>query len=218
MFYMLSLSRVGEKFNSYGRFCYIPSIKGKAPPVSRRGQKFELLVIVESEIVKALGGAYAAGKDGEVKGNAVRLHARDEIADGTLAHGADLVGAMARVPFIFIAVISLGFVAMLVASFDARRREFTVLRSVGATRLQLARVLVSEALSTAVKGIVTGIAGGSLIGWLCTAATRAAMSNWGLPAYFSLPAATVAVGALGAVVFALTVSVPVSLYLLRRNR
>ena len=173
---------------------------------------------VESEIVKALGGAYAAGKDGEVKGNAVRLHARDEIADGTLAHGADLVGAMARVPFIFIAVISLGFVAMLVASFDARRREFTVLRSVGATRLQLARVLVSEALSTAVKGIVTGIAGGSLIGWLCTAATRAAMSNWGLPACFSLPAATVAVGALGAVVFALTVSVPVSLYLLRRDR
>jgi hypothetical protein len=173
---------------------------------------------VESEIVKALGGAYAAGKDGEVKGNAVRLHARDEIADGTLAHGADLVGAMARVPFIFIAVISLGLVAMLVASSDARRREFTVLRSVGATRLQLARVLVSEALSTAVKGIVTGIAGGSLIGWLCTAATRAAMSNWGLPACFSLPLTTVALGALGAVAFALTVSVPVSLYLLRRDR
>ncbi|MBR4258024.1 MAG: FtsX-like permease family protein, partial [Kiritimatiellae bacterium] len=134
--------------------------------------------IVEREIVEALGGAWSEDSEGEIRGNTVRLHSRDEIADRTLAHGSDLVGAMARVPFIFVAVISLGFVAMLVASFESRRREFAVLRAVGATRFQLAKVLVGEALAVAVAGVALGFFGGALVGWLCTAGTRAAMSNW----------------------------------------
>lgn len=167
--------------------------------------------IVERAIVKALAGADLVGKDGEVRGNAVRLHARDEIADGTLAHGADLVGAMARVPFIFIAVVSLGFIAMLMASFDSRRREFEVMRAVGATRLQVAMVLIREASAVAVSGVALGIALGAPVGWLCTAATRAAMANWGLPACFVLPAGTVALAAALAVFFALVVAVPTAL-------
>ena len=173
--------------------------------------------IVEREIVEALDGAYAEDDDGEVRGNAVRLHARDEIADGTLAHGADLVGAMARIPFVFVAIVSLGFVAMLVASVDARRREFAVLRAVGATRWQLSRELVGEALRVAATGVAFGTAGGAAVGWLCTAGTRAAMANWGLPATFAMPVGTIAVGALGAAAFALAVSVPAALALVRRN-
>ena len=170
---------------------------------------------VEREIVEALDGAFAEDAEGEVRGNTVRLHARDEVADGTLAHGSDLVGAMARVPFIFLAVISLGFVAMLVASFESRRREFAVMRAVGATRLQLARVLVAEALRVACAAVLLGLAGGALVGWLCTAGTRAAMANWGLPATFSVPIGVIAEGALGAVVFALLVAVPSALALVR---
>lgn len=173
--------------------------------------------IVEREIVEALGGAWSEDSEGEIRGNAVRLHSRDEIADGTLAHGSDLVGAMARVPFIFLAVISLGFVAMLVASFESRRREFVVLRAVGATRFQLAKVLVGEALAVAVAGVVLGLFGGALVGWLCTAGTRAAMSNWGLPATFAVPLGVIAEGALGAVVFALLVAVPTALAIVRRS-
>jgi len=173
---------------------------------------------VEREIVEALDGAWSEDKDGEVRGNTVRLHARDEVADGTLAHGADLVGAMARVPFIFLAVISLGFIAMLVASFESRRREFAVMRAVGATRLQLAGVLVGEALRVASAAVVLGLFGGALVGWLCTAGTRAAMANWGLPATFSVPFAVIAEGAFGAVVFALLVAVPASLAIVRRRR
>ena len=173
--------------------------------------------IVEREIVEALGGAWSEGSEGEIRGNAVRLHSRDEIADGTLAHGSDLVGAMARVPFIFLAVISLGFVAMLVASFESRRREFVVLRAVGATRFQLAKVLVGEALAVAVAGVALGLFGGALVGWLCTAGTRAAMSNWGLPATFAVPLGVIAEGALGAVVFALLVAVPTALAIVRRS-
>ncbi len=172
--------------------------------------------IVEREIVESLGGAWGEDSDGEIHGNTVRLHSRDEIAEGTLAHGSDLVGAMARVPFIFVAVISLGFVAMLVASFESRRREFAVLRAVGATRFQLAKVLVGEALAVALAGIALGLALGAPLGWLCTTGTRAAMANWGLPATFVVPLPTIANGALFSVVFALAVAVPAALTLVRR--
>ena len=173
--------------------------------------------IVEREIVEALGGAWSEDSEGEIRGNTVRLHSRDEIADGTLAHGSDLVGAMARAPFIFVAVISLGFVAMLVASFESRRREFAVLRAVGATRFQLAKVLMGEALGVAVVGVALGLALGAPLGWLCTTGTRAAMANWGLPATFVVPMLIIAKGAFFSIVFALAVAIPSSLAIVRRS-
>jgi putative ABC transport system permease protein len=173
--------------------------------------------IVEREIVEALGGAWSEDSEGEIRGNTVRLHSRDEIADGTLAHGGDLVGAMARAPFIFVAVISLGFVAMLVASFESRRREFAVLRAVGATRFQLAKVLMGEALGVAVVGVALGLALGAPLGWLCTTGTRAAMANWGLPATFVVPMLIIAKGAFFSIVFALAVAVPAALAIVRRS-
>jgi len=173
--------------------------------------------IVEREIVEALGGAWSEDSEGEIRGNTVRLHSRDEIADGTLAHGSDLVGAMARVPFIFVAVISLGFVAMLVASFESRRREFAVLRAVGATRFQLAKVLIGEALGVAIVGVALGLAFGAPLGWLCTTGTRAAMANWGLPATFVVPMLIIAKGAFFSIVFALAVAVPAALAIVRRS-
>ena len=174
---------------------------------------FEAGRIVEREIVEAFGLLTE-----EIEDNAVRLHSRDEVADGTFAHGDEIIGAMAKVPFIFIFVISLGFVAMLVASADARRREFAVLRAVGATRGQLAKLLVGEALKVAAGGIAIGLVGGALVGWLCTAGTRAAMANWGLPPNFAVPYPVIAEGAAGAVAFALAVAVPTSLALVRRKR
>ena len=179
---------------------------------------FEAGRIVEREIVDALGGAYDLSDEGEVRGNTVRLHSRDEIADGTLAHGVDIIGSMARVPFIFIAVISLGFVAMVVASADSRRREFAIMRAVGATRLQLAGVLTREALKVALFGIALGLPGGALAGWLFTFATRKMMANWGLPPSFAVPGATISGGAALAVALALAVAVPSALAVLRRNR
>ena len=173
--------------------------------------------IVEREIAEALGGAWSEDSEGEIRGNTVRLHSRDEIADGTLAHGSDLVGAMARVPFIFVAVISLGFVAMLVASFESRRREFAVLRAVGATRFQLAKVLIGEALGVAVVGVALGLALGAPLGWLCTTGTRAAMANWGLPATFVVPLPIIAKGAFFSIVFALAVAIPAALAIVRRS-
>ena len=172
---------------------------------------FEAGRIVEREIVEALGMMTE-----EIEENAVRLHSRDEVADGTLAHGVEIIGSMAKVPFVFILVISLGFVAMLVASADSRKREFRVLRAVGATKGQLAQVLIGEALKVAGWGILIGLFGGALVGWLCTAGTRAAMANWGIPPSFAVPLVTIAKGAVGAIVFALIVAVPTSMAIVRK--
>lgn len=168
--------------------------------------------IVEGEIVKALG---LLGPD--VEHNAVRLHARDEIADGTLAHGVDIIGSMARIPFIFIAVVSLGFIAMLAASAGSRKREFAVLRAVGATRFQVAMRLAGEAVKISVCGILIGFPAGALTGWLFTSGTRAAMSNWGLPASFAVPWGVIAMGAAGALFFAIAVAVPAALVMVNRK-
>ena len=172
---------------------------------------FEAGRLVEREIVEALGMMTE-----EIEENAVRLHSRDEVADGTFAHGDEIVGAMARVPFIFILVISIGFVAMLVASFDSRKREFAVLRAVGATRGQLARTLVAEALKVALWGVVIGLVGGALVGWLATSGTRAAMANWGIPPNFAVPCVPIVKGAVGAIAFALLVAVPTAMAIVRK--
>ena len=182
------------------------------PEFLREHGAFEAGRIVEREIVEALGMMTE-----EIEENAVRLHSRDEVADGTLAHGVEIIGSMAKVPFIFIHVISLGFVAMLVASFDSRKREFRVLRAVGATKGQLARVLVGEALKVALWGVVIGLFGGALVGWLATSGTRAAMANWGIPPSFAVPFLTIAKGAVGAVIFALLVAVPTAFGIISKD-
>ena len=173
---------------------------------------------VESAIAAALGDGCRAGDAGEVVGNAVRLHSRDEISDGTFAHGNSIIGAMAKVPFIFVAVMAIGLVAMLVASADARRREFAVLRAVGATRSYLASRLAAEAVRTSLAGIALGLVGGAPVGWLFTFATRKAMANWGLPASFAVPWTEIAIGALSALAFALAVAVPASIAIVSRKR
>jgi len=162
--------------------------------------------LIEAEIAKRLG---------DPTGSTIRLHARDEIADGTLAHGSDLIGQAARVPFVFLAILAIGFVAMLVGEADARRREFSMLRAVGATRVQLAVRLVASAVRTASVGILLGLPIGSLAGWLFTFKT----GNWpGLPHWFVLPVGVVSEGALGALVFVLVFAVPTALALVGRGR
>ena len=160
---------------------------------------------VEKSIADALGNPVES---------TVRLHARDEIADGTLAHGSDLIGQAARVPFVFLLVLAFGFVAMLVADADAAKREFAVLRAVGATRGQLTARLARGALRTAAWGIVFGLPVGALVGWLFAIKTG---SVWPvLPHYFVFPWQVLAEGTLGALAFVLLVAVPTSLALVAR--
>ena len=162
---------------------------------------------IEAEITKRLGNPSSA---------TVRLHARDEIADGTMAHGTDVIGQAARVPFIFLAILAIGFVAMLVAEADARKREFKILRAVGATKAQLALTLVKSAAKTALAGIVFGLPVGALAGWYT--ATGTAKMWAGMPHYLVIPWPVVLEGAFGALIFALLFAVPTAISLIRNPR
>lgn len=177
---------------------YEPGFVEKCGGVFAAGRK------IESDIVRLLGNPATA---------TIRLHARDEIADGTLAHGSDLIGAAARVPLVFLFILSIGFVAMLVAEADARRSEFAVLRAVGATRGQVAWRLASAALKTALIGIVVAIPLGALVGWLFSIETA---KMWpGMPHWFVVPWRIVLEGAVGALAFAAVFAIPTSMRLLR---
>jgi hypothetical protein len=78
--------------------------------------------------------------------------------------------------------------------------------------------LAWEALATALLALAAGFPAGALAGWLFTAATRAGMSNWGLPANFAVPWAVIFEGAAGAVAFSLLVAVPSSLAIVFNSR
>ena len=115
-----------------------------------------------------------------------------------------------------LAILAIGFIAMLVAEADARRRELAVLRAVGATRAQLAARLAASALKTALVGIVVGLPVGAVVGWRFAIGTA---SIWkGMPHYFVVPWCVVAEGAFFAVLFALAFALPTSLSLVRSRR
>ncbi len=156
--------------------------------------------LVEKEIARRLGNRVDS---------TVRLHSRDEIADGTLAHGTDVIGAAARVPFVFLAILAIGFVAMLVAEADARNKEFRILRAVGATKGQIAWKLVASALRTAACGVACGVPAGVVCGYFASLKTAAIWP--GLPHYLAIPWQIVAEGAIGAFVFALIFAIPSAL-------
>ncbi|MBQ7188484.1 MAG: ABC transporter permease [Kiritimatiellae bacterium] len=176
------------------------------PEFLRTNGVFRAGRLVEAEIDKALGNP---------SGSTVRLHARDEIADGTLAHGSDVIGEAARVPYVFLTILAIGFVAMLVAEADATRRESAILRAVGATRWQLTARLCRSALKTALIGIVCGIPIGAVAGWYFSLKTG---SVWpGIPHYFEIPWRIILEGAAGAVVSALVFALPTSIHLIRHT-
>lgn len=149
--------------------------------------------------------------------NTVRVHHRDEIADGTIAHGADLIGDMARVPFWSLVVLSTGIITLLIASFQASAKEIAVMRAVGMTRNQLGRLLLGEALMTGACGIVLSLISGFCIGWTFTGWTRAWMTFGGLPVSLSIPWLTILQGVGFAFALCVTMAVPPILWLVRKQ-
>ena len=172
------------------------------PDFLERHGAFKAGRIIEEAVKDALG---------DPAGFTVRLHARDEIAEGTLAHGTDLIGQAARVPFVFLAILAIGFVAMLVAEAAALRREHAVLRAIGATKAHLAWLLALGAVKTALTGMAIGLPTGAFFGWLTAGRTASIWS--GMPHYFIVPWRIVAEGAFGALIFAALVSVPAAMVL-----
>lgn len=116
----------------------------------------------------------------------LQVHHRDEIADGTLSHGSDILGTMARIPFWSLVVTASGIAVLLIASATLSRREFATMRALGMTRSQLARLLLGEALLVALAAILVSLLLGILFGWSFTGLGGAA---WSLPLTFAFPVA-----------------------------
>ncbi len=76
---------------------------------------------------------------------------------------ADLLLLMAVVPFSAMAVASLGVTNTIMASIRTRRWQFGVLRSVGLTRWQLLRMILSEAVLVGLVGCAMGLMAGSIL-------------------------------------------------------
>ena len=127
--------------------------------------------------------------------SAIRVHHRDEISDGTLAHGSDILGAMARIPFWSLAVTSTGIVVLLIASVRGSKREFEVMRAIGMTRSQLGRLIFGEALLVTLAALVLSLLTGILVGWSFTGLSRWLMSA-GLDVKLIVPWATIGRGVL----------------------
>jgi ABC-type lipoprotein release transport system permease subunit len=149
--------------------------------------------------------------------NTVRVHHRDEIADGTLAHGAHLIGDMARAPFWSLIVLSTGIITLLLASFQNSAREIAVMRAVGLTRSQLTRILAGEAMITGICGISLSILSGFFIGWTFTGWTRAWMPFGGLPMTLSIPWLIILRGAVFAFALCIIMALPLILWLVRQR-
>ncbi len=124
----------------------------------------------------------------------VTLQLRDEIADGTIAHGAELIGALARIPFWSLALLLVGVISIIQANIRTRENEFALLRTIGMTTRQLRAQLLSEAALQLLLGILMSLLFGIIIGWTFTAWTRAWMPFGGLPIVLRIPWALIGQG------------------------
>ena len=127
-------------------------------------------------------------------GSVIRVHHRDEISEGTIAHGNDILGTMARIPFWSLIVTSMGIAVLLTASAQASRKETAIMRAIGMTRGQVAAMFAGEAALITVVMLIMSCIGGLLIGWSFTACTRMTL-NSGLPVTLVIPWLTIAKGA-----------------------
>ena len=137
---------------------------------------------------EAVKASVASADDGlrTLAGAAVQSHLRDEIADGTLSHGNDILGTMARIPLWSLFVTCTGLAALLVASARATRKETDTMRAIGLTRGQLARLFLGEATLVILCTLVLSLLGGLLLGWSFAEITRVNMRA-GLPVRFIVP-------------------------------
>ncbi len=129
----------------------------------------------------------------------IRVHHRDEIEDGTLAHGNDILGVMARIPFWSLVVTSSGIAALLIASAQGSKKEFQMMRAVGMTKSQLGRLIFGEAMLVTLCSVMLSMLCGILVGWSFTGLSRWMISS-GLAVKLIIPWFTIGKGVLFAFV------------------
>lgn len=99
---------------------------------------------------------------------------------------------------IFLAIPSLiAMVNTLAIGVIERRREIGMLRAVGATRRQVRRIILVEALILAAIGVAFGLLAGLYLGYMATSATSA----FGFPLDYAFPASAILVAIAAGLLF-----------------
>lgn len=146
----------------------------------------------------------------------VIVHLRDEISEGTIAHSAELLGDLARIPLWSLLILCTGFVSLLAAHVRVQAGELRTLHAIGMTRAQMGRFLFAQMLLLGVAAAVLALVFGVMVGWGFTGWTLAWLPFGGLPTRLVLPLAPVLQGL--AVLFAATlVMTPLPIVLLVRR-
>jgi hypothetical protein len=98
---------------------------------------------------------------------------------------------MSAMPAIALLVAALGVANLMMVGVSARTRQIAVLRAVGATKSQIVRLVLAEAVTLGVLGCVVGVALGV---HTALSSNRVAAKVIGMPLPFTVPWGQVAVG------------------------
>ncbi len=176
--------------------------------------EFELQALADADPNPAMERFRAGTKRSAPPAVAVRL--RDEIAEGTIAHSSELLGAMARIPLWSLLILCTGFVSLLAANVRAMAGELRTLHAIGMTRWQIGRFLFAQAVMLSGAAIVLSLVLGLTIGWGFTGCTLAWMPFGGLPTVLIVPMGPLLQG-ITVLLLAVLVITPLPIYLLVRR-
>lgn len=146
----------------------------------------------------------------------VIVHLRDEISEGTLAHSAELLGDLARIPLWSLLILCTGFVSLLAANVRVQAGELRTLHAIGMTRAQMGRFLFAQAVFLSVAAAFLSLVFGLTVGWGFTGWTLAWLPFGGLPSALVLPLEPLTQG-LGVLLAATLLFTPLPIALLVRR-
>jgi putative ABC transport system permease protein len=91
---------------------------------------------------------------------------------------------LSAVPVVALLVAAIGVANLMTANVASRTRQIAIMRAIGATRGQVLRMVVGEALVLGLLGSGLGLALGLHLAWNTTTMTR---RMWGFPIPFDVP-------------------------------
>ncbi|MFV0444622.1 MAG: ABC transporter permease [Planctomycetaceae bacterium] len=106
-----------------------------------------------------------------------RMTATETVRRAISLRAHDMIWGMSQLPLITLCIMSLAVVNAVIASVRSRQWEFGILRSVGATRWQLVRLVIAETLQIGVAACLLSLSFGLIAGWCGVG--MAAYGNWG---------------------------------------
>ncbi|MCC9642818.1 FtsX-like permease family protein [Rhodopirellula sp. JC740] len=116
---------------------------------------------------RASGETFVASGLGDVKAYRpyARLTATETVRQAIRIRADDMIWGMSYLPLITLAIMSLAIANTVIASVRSRTREFGIMRSIGVTRGQLVRLVITETVLIGLSACVLSLVFGLIAGW-----------------------------------------------------